>query len=311
MALTLDDVDWKVRLPEPPKSLPLYETTAPTLKDRSRAMEVIGKQLGLNELRPVELPHSVVYASRRGEVEFFPASGGLWARNAELGDRHDNELRDWPGLVESRGQDDTAFTLDRDHTKRLLEQARSLFADAGLAADAMTAGVVALDQVAELDEKGKELRRGAGTATARFAYAIEGLPVFGAGAKTLAYLEPERGQAIVTGMFHAWRPVTGKIGLTLAPVQDALGVGLLQDPELVAYHARGYRLEITHLEFGYMALPATVRQTYLFPAFEVEGRAFQADRKGDEFFFGRHHHAASPEQYQKAGAFADYLVRMN
>ena len=311
MALTLDDVDWKVRLPEPPKSLPLYETTAPSLKERSRAMEVIGKQLGLHELRPVELPHSVVYASRRGEVEFFPASGGLWARNAELGDRYDNELRDWPGLVESDGRGNRVLTLAPDRSKRLLEQARALFADAGLVSDAMATGAIDLDQVAELDEKGKELRRGAGTATARFAYALEGIPVLGAGAKTLAYLEPERGQAIVTGMFHTWRPISNKIGLTMAPVQDALGVGLLQDPELVEYRKRGYRLEVTRLEFGYMALPATVRQTYLFPAFEVEGRAFHPDRKGDEFFFGRHHHAASPEQYQKAGAFADYLVRMN
>jgi hypothetical protein len=310
MALTLDDVDWKVRLPEPPKSLPLYETTAPTLKERSRAMEVIGQQLGLNELRPVELPHSVVYASKRGEVEFFPASGGLWARNAELGDRYDNELRDWPGLVESRGGD-TVLVRAPDYGKRLLEQARSLFADAGLVSDAMTVGAIELDQVAELDEKGKELKRGAGTATARFAYALEGTPIFGAGAKTLAFLEPDRDQTIVTGMFHAWRPVTGKIGLTMTAVQDALGVGLLQDPELVEHHERGYRLEIRHLEFGYMALPATVRQTYLFPAFEVEGRAFHPDGEGDEFFFGRIHHAASPEQYAKAGAFADYLVRMN
>jgi hypothetical protein len=311
MALTLDDVDWKVRLPEPPKSLPLYETTAPALKERSRAMEVIGKQLGLNELRPVELPHSLVYASKRGEVEFFPASGGLWARNAELGDRYDNELRNWPGLVESGGRGDTTLGLAPDSSKRLLEQARALFADAGLLSDQMAAGAVDLDQVAELDEKGNELRRGAGTATARFAYALEGVPVFGAGAKTLAYLEPERDQAIMTGMFHAWRPISKKIGLTMSPVQDALGVSLLQDPELVEYRKRGYRLEVTRLEFGYMALPATVRQTYLFPAFEVEGRAFHPDRKGDEFFFGRHHHAASPEQYGKAGAFADYLVRMN
>ncbi|MGH6920440.1 MAG: hypothetical protein ACREJ0_22365, partial [Geminicoccaceae bacterium] len=302
MALTLDDFDWKVRLPEPPKSLPLYETTAPALKERSRAMEVIGKQLGLNELRPVELPHSVVYASKRGEVEFFPASGGLWARNAELSDRYDNELRDWSGLVESRGRGDTTLAFAPDAGKRLLEQARSLFADAGLGSDAMASGAIDLDQVAELDEKGKELRRGAGSATARFAYALEGVPVFGAGAKSLAYLEPGRGQAVATGLFHAWRPITNKIGLTMTPVQDALGVGLLQDPELVEYRKRGYRLEISHLEFGYMALPATVRQTYLFPTFEIEGRAFHPDRKEDEFFFGRYHHAASPEQYQKAGA---------
>src|SRR5262245_10952694 len=146
MALSLDDLDWKVRLPEPPKSLPLYETTAPALKERSRAMEVIGKQLGLVELRPVELPHSVVYASRRGEVEFFPASGGLWARNAELGDRYDNELRDWPGLIESRGRGDTTLGLAPDVSQRLLDQARSLFADAGLVSDAMTAGAIDLDQ---------------------------------------------------------------------------------------------------------------------------------------------------------------------
>ncbi len=315
MALSLNDLDFKVRFPELPRSMPLFKTEIPSREKRGRAVEVLGKAFGLDKPRPVELPHSVVFASKRGEVEYFHASGALWSLNAEADQRNENEFRKWPGLQESEDDNGIVFSLDPRASKRLLGQARDLLGEAELMSDSMATARVVLDQVTELSEKGEILNRGAGAATAQFGYAMEGVPVVGAGAKSLIFAEPdpERGEPAMTGLFHAWRPVVDATELPMTPVEDALAVGLLQDPELVPYHERGYRIEITHLVFAYLALPATVRQTYLFPVFQVEGRVHNPDNEkdGDEFFFGRYHHAASPEQYRKAEVFADYLVRMN
>lgn len=311
MALKLDDIDFNVRLPELPREVPLYRTTAPSLGERSRALDLFGRTLRLEALQPVELPDSVVYAGKRGELEYFPASGGLWARNACHDERFDSASRDWPGPVETVDRDRAVFELEAGGARRLLEQARRLFAEADLVSEPMSGGSIVLDQVTELDENGNELRRGAGTATARFDYALDGIPVVGAGAKSRAYFEPERGRPTITGMFHAWRPIAGDVVLPLAPLEEALGVGLLQDAELALYRERGYRIEISHLIFAYMALPATVRQTYLFPAFQIEGRVCDPAEGTDEFVFARFHHAASPERYQEAGVLADCPVRMN
>lgn len=315
MALTLNDLDFKVRFPELPRSMPLFKTEAPSQEKRGRAVEVLRKTFKLDDVRPVELPDSVVFAGKRGEVEYFHASGALWSLNTEADAMAENEFRKWSGLTESEDDNDIVLSLDPRASKRLLGQAKELLGEAELASDVMTSGRVVLDQVSELSEKGEILTRGAGSATAQFGYAMEGVPVLGAGAKSLIFAEPdpERGQPTMIGLFHAWRPVVGSTKLSMTPVEDALAVGLLQDPELGLYRERGHRIEITHLAFAYLALPATVRQTYLFPVFQVEGRVHNPDdeEEGDGFFFGRYHHAAGPDQYHKADVFADYLVRMN
>ena len=289
---SLDDLSLEVRLPEIPTSMALFELSSTSLGERQGALNVIAKLLGLGELRRVELPHGVVFASERGEVEYFHASGALWARDA--------------GLQEQKDRDGLRFGLDRRAATRLARQARDLLSEAGLLSDQILPATVELDQFAQLDEKGNELRRGAGPATVKFAYAVQGVPVLGPGAKSQVFAEPDRAGTRITGAFHVWREIGQARELALPPIEEALELGLLRDPELVKYHELGHRIQITRLDFGYYAMPAFDHQGFLFPAFQVEGTV--SDPKGEsEFLFGRFHHVASPAHYEKAGARASYL----
>jgi hypothetical protein len=166
---------------------------------------------------------------------------------------------------------------------------------------------VQLEQVAQLDAKGKEIAHGAGQATIKFLYAVGGVPVRGAGAKTLAFAEPASGQARVSGVFHAWRTIGKEAAIKLPSTEEALGVGVLTDPELDQYHAAGHKIQITRLEFVYLALPAFMRQSHLFPAFQVEGTVSEGTL-GISFHFARFHHAVPPRAYAAADLYGPYLT---
>lgn len=109
-------------------------------------------------------------------------------------------------------------------------------------------------------------------------------------------------------MFHVWRDVTGASELRLPSIESALGVGLLQDPELTSYKKRGHHVEIDRISFGFLALPAFVHQSHLFPAFAVEGTVRSREDKLRSFSFGKYYHAAAPKQYAKVGVAASYLM---
>ena len=177
----------------------------------------------------------------------------------------------------------------------------------GLIGREVASEAIELDQVARLNAKGKETKRGAGQATVKFSYAMDKIPVRGAGAKSLVFAEPDNGDIRFAGAFHAWRnPVAGQ-PVKLPPIDEALGVGLLVDPELVGYHEAGHKIRINRLELGYLALPAFLRQTHLFPAFEVEGEVLKGER-GPGFRFARYHHAVPPKAYEEADIFGPYLT---
>ena len=184
--------------------------------------------------------------------------------------RRTNSAR-WSDIQESENGGERRFTLGPETTRRLISQARELLQGAGLIGREIASETVDLDQVAHLTAKGKERERGAGQATVKFTYAVEGLPVRGAGAKTLMFAEPENGSVRFTGAFHAWRVLGTPRTVTMPPIERALEVGLLVDPELVAYREAGHRIVITRLDVTYLALPAFMRQSHLFPAFQVEG----------------------------------------
>ncbi len=93
----------------------------------------------------------------------------------------------------------------------------------------------------------------------------------------------------------------------LGSIEAALAVGLLADPELTLYQAAGHRIQITRLDFCYLALPAFMRQAHLFPALQIEGSVSQGKR-GQAFNFGRFHHAASPSAYAAADLYGPYLA---
>ncbi len=284
----------------------LYELSSRTLAERQRAIGVISNQLRLGDVTAVELPQSLVLASARGEVEYFYASGALWGRDAAADELAENEERKWDGIEEQKDGTDTRLGFNQRAAALLARQATALLSEADLLPEQISHSSVQLDQVAQLDEKGNELRRGVGGATVKFAYAADGVPVGGPGAKTQVYVEPGRRASLITGVFHVWRDFEGSRRLLLPAVQAALDGGLLRDPELVKYHELGHSIRITRLDLIYYALPAFDHQAFLFPAFQVEGTVIDP-KSESEFDFGRFHHVAPPANYEAAGARAHYL----
>lgn len=307
MALTIDDLG-KIRLPKLPDAVPVFELAAPSLASRRAGLARLADVLGLGDLRAVELDHGVVMAGKRGEIEFFGASGGVWARDATAADEHKDELRKWEGQQETK-RGAQRVTLSAAASRRLIGEAREVLEATGLIGREAVAGqAVELDQVAQLDEKGKERSFGAGQATVKLSYAVEGLPVHGPGAKSLAFADPGRGgSARFTGAFHCWRTLGSAQTVKLPSVEAALKAGLLVDPELELYKKAGHSIRITRLELGYLALPAFLRQSHLFPAFQVEGEVSKGKR-GDGFRFGRYHHALPPKAYAAADLYGPYLA---
>jgi hypothetical protein len=311
MTLNIKDLNLQVELPELPRSIPIAALDAPPLDERQRAIEVITETLGLRDLTRGETGQSIAFVGKRGEIEYFPASGAMWARDAEAESAYDNELREWPGLEKTRTHDGTVYTLDAERSRGLIERSSALIEAAGLSEEHANKPKVVLDQVAELDEEGRTIRSGAGTSTVVTTYALEGLPVMGAGAKTHVYMEPAHNAVRTTGMFHCWRRVTDAFNLPLHGIEQALRIGVLNDPELMMYHERGSRIEVTDLTFGYLALPAMVPQTTLLPSFSVAGTVELRDDKMGYFEFARYHHAVSVDDYREIGLFNPQFAIMN
>jgi hypothetical protein len=301
MPLKIGDLELKAKLPQVPATMPVFEVSAPTLDERREGMRRLAGELKLGDLRSVVVEHGTIMAGKRGEVEYFHASGSVWARDAMSQNSAKNELRKWPGVKDGK-RGPYRMTLDPESSRRLIGQARELVEASGLIGKEVASEAVQLDQVAHLDAKGKEIAHGAGQATVKFGYAVEGMPVRGAGAKTLVFSEPGR----VAGAFHAWRPLGKATPVKLGSAEAALSVGLLKDPELELYHRAGHKIQITRLDLAYLALPAFMRQTHLFPALQIEGEVSKGKR-GESFLFGRIHHAVAPRAYAAAEVFGPYL----
>lgn len=305
MALKFDRLEMATKLPDMPRSLPVFELEAQPLARRRGAIDRLGELLQLGRLRSAELEHGIVMASERGEITHFHASGAMLARDATAAAKRDNEWRHWDGQTEST-VDGHRVALNADASRKLLGQARQLLEPLELLGKQVASETVQLDQVAELDAKGKEIRHGAGAATIKFLYAVDGVAVRGAGAKTLVFAEPEHGAERPAGLFHAWRDVGKPVSVKLDAIEQALAVGLLSDPELDKYGRSGHSIRINRLELVYLALPAFIRQSHLFPVFQVEGTVGEGKR-GSGFEFGRFHHAVAAKVYAGADLYSPFL----
>jgi hypothetical protein len=306
MSIKLNSLEIKARLPELPPSVPVHALLVPPMEERRASIARLGERMKLGTLRSVELDHGIVMASDRGDITCFHASGAVWARDATVGKGATDELRKWEGQIESTA-DGRRVALKADAARKLIAQAKETLQPLGLLGKEVALEAVQLEQVAQLDAKGKELAHGAGQAAVKFQYAVAGVPVRGAGAKTLAFADPDGGQARFGGVFHAWRPLGKDTALKLPTLEEALGVAFLTDPELDRYSAAGHKIQITRLEFVYLALPAFLRQSHLFPAFQVEGIVSEG-KLGIGFHFGRFHHAAPPKAYAAANLYGTYLA---
>lgn len=312
MSIRLNNLEIKSKLPELPKTVPVFALEVPSFEQRRAPIARLAERMKLGNLRPVELDHGIVMASEFGDITHFHASGAVWARDAMATKGLTDEMRKWDGLAAQTAAAATAegrrVAFNPEATKRLLAQTRELLEPLGLLGKEVAFESIQLDQVTQLDAKGKEIAHGAGQATVKFDYAVKGIPVRGAGAKTQAFVEPGDGSPRFAGIFHAWRGLGRDQAIKLpTSVEEALGVAFLTDPELDRYAAAGHKIRITKLELVYLALPAFTRQTHLFPAFQIEGDVSEG-KLGIAFRFGRYHHAASPKAYAAADLYGSYLT---
>jgi len=300
-------INFRVDPPKIPSSHSVIEVQAVHAEVRKWPMKILARRLDLGELHEVETPHGHALASKYGEVEYFDASGGLWARDARADEQFQSEERNWKGLCETETKDGYIFELVDEQQKELLEHARALLGEAGLIREEMSFNGIALDQVAQFNEKGEEINRAAGDATVRFDYVFDEIPFIGAGAKTQVFVTSDDGGPRITGAVHVWREIvdTHKVGESSA--EAALHRGISEDGELSRYIEKGHVIDIDHIKFGYLALPAFMKQRYIYPAYQIEGRVRSNRDERDYFNFGRYIQAVETKQYRRAGLFAEYL----
>ena len=306
--MKFNQLTMKTKLPDWRASMPVFAMAEPPLQARRAAARKLGDTLKLGDLRAVDMEHGQVLGSPRGDITVFHASGALWARDATATADAKDELRDWPGLAAPAAGAD--YALSPDAAKRLSAMVTDLLRPLDLLGREAGPATVQLEQVSLLDAKGKELKRGAGQATVKYGYAVEGVAARGAGAKTMVFAEPggpTGAAARMAGVFHAWRPLSAAVAVKLPSLEAALAVALLQDPELDRHAEAGHKVEITKLELVYLALPAFMRQSHLFPAIQVEGEVAKG-RLGEGFRFARFHHVVPPEAYAEAGLHGPYLT---
>jgi hypothetical protein len=294
LTLKTQQPDWRTQMP-------VFTCLPPAIEKRHAAAKKLADQLKLGDLRTAEFEHGLVMAGERGDITVFHASGAVLARNAAASANQRDELRHWPGLAPMVAGQDIVF--EADAAKRLGARMSDMLRPLELLGREAQAPVIQLDQVAQLDGKGKEIKRGAGQASVSFGYRVEGVRAQGAGAKTVAFAEPDA----LAGMLHAWRELGHATTVRLPALEEALGVGFLQDPELERHAAAGHAITVTHLELVYLALPAFMRQSHLFPALQIEGEVSKG-KLGESFFFGRYHHAVSPKAYTEAGLYGSCLA---
>jgi hypothetical protein len=120
MPLKIDDLGLE-RFPSLPEELPIFELSAPPFADRRTGIARLSEFLRLGDLRAVEMDHGLVLAGERGEIEYFHASGAVWARDAPRREQRD-ELPQVGGHKEVKGGKGPA---EADAAGQLLAQAWS------------------------------------------------------------------------------------------------------------------------------------------------------------------------------------------
>ncbi|HET8549237.1 MAG TPA: hypothetical protein VFL57_14585 [Bryobacteraceae bacterium] len=306
MPLRPEDLDFRAKLPDIPSSIDVLETTTPSYEERKPAISLFSERLQLGDLRRAELPFGPVFAGPRGEVHYFAASGSLFIRSAAISGQFKSEERPWRTLERTQAGDETLYVLPPAESERLASEAYAMLGEGRLLTENIATAAVELDQWAQLSADGKVMGSGGGTATVKFPYFVDGMPVAGGGAKSLVYAEPVSGQPVISGLFHAWRPVGSRSTISLGSIESVLAASLLSDPELILCARRGERVRINHLSLCYLALPAFTAQRHLFPALQVEASYVRA-KDNFEMRFAKYVPAATTRQYASAGVFAHYL----
>lgn len=304
MAIDFSAVEFKARLDVPKTGL-VAILPAPCLRERTRAVEAVAKSLGIKVVGSADVPHGFAVGGPDGQVEVFAASGAVRARNTEQLSRYNDERRPWADVTRERTKDGTVYGLGANTARQLQARSERLLESSGLAVK--PSGIrVAVGQWARLDESGKEVESGPGRATVQFSYALEGIPLIGAGAKTNVHFDPdERGaDGVIARFFHVHRGSEAAKDIRLLDIEQAFEPLLKQTWSGIESKSKQTRITITAAEFGLLALPADVPQRVASPALRLEGTVSGlVPRDGREISirFGQYLSLVEPKWLAEAG----------
>lgn len=302
MPLQFTDIDFKVDLPDIPRTTPVVTHTPPCTRDRKETTRAIAELLDIDVKGTAQVPHGYAVGSDRGQVEVFSASGAVRARNVERLTAYADESRKWSDVERD---DDGTYRLGDSTAKELSHHGLELLHRIGIR-DEYASLDVTLGQWAQLNEDGKEVDSGPGRATVRFAYAVHGLPLIGPGAKTNLHFDPEDDgrRPALARMFHVNRGVETAGEVATQSLDEAFSGLLAQSWSGKGVRDGEGRITITAATFGLLALPADVVQTYAAPALMVEGEISGVEVGKDETVsvrFGQYLPLAHPKALAEVG----------
>ena len=312
MSIQFSDITIRASLPEVPKELPVFLVHTPSLEERRPAIDRFRSLLKIDRFKTVEEDGSIYFENGSAGVQFFRASGSLWAQDGRADACFPDERRPWR-VVDEPDRDNpknSRLVLPAEERKRLVQHAENLLAEAGLLSEATRLSSVSLDQVARLDAEGREIERGVGEANVRFLYRLESIDVAGPGAKSYVFFNPGADAPRFVSAYHAWRPVKGSRSVRMTSVEEILKRTALHDPQILFADKRGDRIELRKIDLAYWALHPDAAQSYVYPVLLVEGVIFfhGATHRREATEFARAYNAVSQKDCAAAEIYADYLV---
>ncbi|MCB0910434.1 MAG: hypothetical protein KDB60_02320, partial [Propionibacteriaceae bacterium] len=298
MTIDSSNVKWLAERPSIPAVGPVAVHPNPCLADHRRVVDRLADTFGIKVVASVDVPFGYIAGGPNGQVEVFTASGGVRARNTDQLGRYEDERRPWRDVEKTDTADGVSYTLGDRTATRLTTIARGLVEELGLKVDPVSVGV-SLGQWAMADEEGHELDSGPGRATVQFGYDVEGIPLFGPGAKTNLHFDPdERGtDGVPARFFHVHRGFENLAEVRLLGLEESLVPLLTQTWSGIEPDPKRASLTITAAEYGLLALPAHLPQRAALPALRLEG-SVAGLREGAEVRFGQYLPLADPAAVQ-------------
>ncbi|MNU81964.1 hypothetical protein D3C71_716410 [compost metagenome] len=217
--------------------------TAESLKSLSKLFGVSGRAADDGE--------KMILSEKSKSISVYQASNSFWYQDDDFFAREDKKFSQ--NLPDARTAQEKAL--------RFLKENGLLLNSASFHSVTHTTVVATKPNEKKGDEYNTEVH-------VNFRYSLDGLPVFGPGAKTRVSFVSDK---INSGVYHFWREVT----------QEKKARDLI-DPELaLEIHAKNFRFAslkegaakviIKEMELGYFAMSPTELQRALIPVYKISG----------------------------------------
>ncbi len=239
------------RLPEVPKSIRLYQTSAddPEKMGFGSRLNAYADAFKLRS-RPQDHGDSVVYQERTFELEVFKASDSVWWEHKALA------YREIP-------PEDTKLPSKR----RAVELAERYLERYGLSSGYAKFSHVSYTNVIHIDRVNKSRTKYETEVNVNYGFDVDGLPVAGPGAKIQVSFV-ERGR--LCELYRFWREPKVGMDCSIIGPEKALEK-LCEDESFRQLSPRNASVKLDSIELVLYSMPPPEVQRYYIPSYRIEG----------------------------------------